>query len=196
LKRIFDELAKGLRVNPIDQLLHGSGASYEDVLRGRGVVPPNRGKVSKRSQTREGETTYRGCAKIHELRALDHHGRVGKLTGRFYFKIESATLTTRGTTAELILDNVTMYEDRSCSTRLSSYRLRGDGPFEDRIANILYTADDQERNVSWIGVCVLSVPKHGQIHGYWMTAGHEAQGIVLGTLELDPTPTEPVASTG
>jgi hypothetical protein len=149
----------------------------------------HRGKVSKRSQTREGETTYRGPAELHELRALDDFGRVQELTNRCYYKIEDATLKIRGTTAHLIIEKVTMYRDPSCSkkSKLSSHRLQGDGPFEYGFANIRYTAHNQARKISWTGVCVLSVPKNGKIHGYWMTAGHTERGrTVLGTLELDP----------
>jgi transcriptional regulator with XRE-family HTH domain len=140
------------------------------------------------SQEQEFDGCYYGRGRICELHALDGDGRVGKLTKRFYYKIESATLTIRGTKADLIID-VTMYGDPSCSKeKLSSHRLQGDGPFEDRIANILYRADDQERKMSWTGVCVLSVPKNGKVHGYWMAAGQIARGkTVLGTLELKPT---------
>jgi transcriptional regulator with XRE-family HTH domain len=141
-----------------------------------------------------------GHGRFRELHALDDDGRVGELPRRrrcYYGTIESATLTIRETIAELIIEKVTMYEDPSCSKKLSSHSLRGKGPFEDRIANILYTADDQERKIKWTGVCVLSVPKNGKAHGYWMAAGQIARGkIVLGTLELRPTRTKPVGSKG
>jgi transcriptional regulator with XRE-family HTH domain len=148
------------------------------------LLPP-----APRPEVWRGPTVFRGRAELRELRALDDDSQVRNLTrGRhFYYKIESATLTIRETKAELILDNVTMYCDPSCSMKLSSFCLWGDGPFDYGFANIRYTADDQERKIKWTGVCVLRVPQNGKIHGYWMTAGQSALGIVLGTLELEPT---------
>jgi hypothetical protein len=147
----------------------------------------HRGKVSKKSQTREGETTYRGPAELHELRALDDFGRVQELTNRCYYKIEDATLMIRGTAAHLIIEKVTMYDDPSCSTKRSSHRLEGRGPYVRDSASIQYTVKDHAGRLSWAGVCVLNFPGSGKIHGYWMSAGHRERGrTVLGILELDP----------
>jgi transcriptional regulator with XRE-family HTH domain len=124
---------------------------------------------------------------LSELHALDDDGRVGELTRRCYYKIENATLTIRGTEADLII-NVTMYDhpSRSKEFESSSHCLQGHGRFVDGSANILYTVEDQTGQLSWAGVCVLNVPPTGQIHGYWMAAGHTERGrTVLGRLELD-----------
>ena len=53
LKRIFGELAGALSVKPISLLFAGSGASYSDVLRGRGEgqPPPLRVKINPRPST-------------------------------------------------------------------------------------------------------------------------------------------------
>jgi transcriptional regulator with XRE-family HTH domain len=131
---------------------------------------------------------YRCTAKLSELRALGDDGRVTELTSCYYYgEIENATLTIRGTKAQLILDNVTMYDDPSCSKEFerSSHRLQGHGPVVKGSVNIRYTAKDQTQGRSWAGVCVLSFPATGMIQGYWMTAGHIDRGItVLGRIEL------------
>jgi transcriptional regulator with XRE-family HTH domain len=136
---------------------------------------------------------YYGRGRFGELRALDDEGRVGKLTRRCYYgEFENATLTIRGTDADLVIDNVTMYDDPSCSERFerSSHRLEGHGTVVDGSINIQYTAEDQTRRRSWAGVCVLNFPRTGMIHGYWMSAGHAERGrTVLGTLELELEPT-------
>ncbi len=124
---------------------------------------------------------------LRELRALDDDGRVGELTKPCYYKIENASLTIRGTEADLSI-NVTMYNDRSCSkeSEFSSHCLKGHGTIVDGSANMLYTVEDQTGQLSWAGVCVLNVPPTGKIHGYWMAAGHTERGrTVLGRLELD-----------
>jgi len=138
------------------------------------------------------ETGFRVRAQCRELHALDDYGRVGELTRRCYYKIENATLTIRkteaGDMADLIIDNMTMYDDPSCSKECerSSHRLQGHGPVVDGSVYILYTVEDQTRRQSWAGVCVLNAPRTGKIHGYWMTAGHAERGrTVLGTLELE-----------
>jgi hypothetical protein len=181
LKRIFGELAGALSVKPISLLFAGSGASYSDVLRGRGEVQPPPGPPPP------GPTGSSVHEPLRELHALDDDGRVGELTKRCYYKIENATLTIRGTKADLII-SVTMFNDRSCSkkSKLSSHCLKGDGRFVDGSASILYTVEDQPGQLSWAGVCVLNVPPAGKIRGYWMAAGQTEWGrTVLGRLELD-----------
>jgi hypothetical protein len=185
-----------LKVEPNSLLLLDRKATLE-MVRGQSVVSPrlpemDRTQPEKEDQPHPGLTVFRGCAEIHELHALDDDGRVGELTRRCYYKIENATLTIRGTEADLIIDNVTMYDDPSCSKEFerSSHRLQGHGPVVDGSVNILYTVEDQTRRLSWAGVCVLNVPRTGKIHGYWMTAGHAERGrTVLGTLELELKPT-------
>ena len=136
-------------------------------------------------------------ARFRELRALGDDGRVKELTRRYYYgKTENATLTIRGTEAHLIIENVTMYDDHSCSKKYERFsgRMEGHGSVVRESANLLYTLKDQTRKLSWAGVCVLmNVPTaekihDGKIHGYWMTAGHIEPGrTVLGTLELEST---------
>jgi transcriptional regulator with XRE-family HTH domain len=125
---------------------------------------------------------------LRELYALDDDGRVGPLTKRCYYKIKNATLTIRGTKADLIIEKVTMYDDpsRSKESKLSSHRLEGHGRFVDGSATVLYTVEDQTGRLSWAGVCVLIVLPAGKIRGYWMAAGFRERGrTVLGRLELD-----------
>jgi DNA-binding XRE family transcriptional regulator len=120
---------------------------------------------------------------LRELRALDDDGGVGELTKRYYYKIEKATLTIRGTDAHLIIAKVTIYDSRS--KKLSSHRLEGHGPFVEGTANILYRVEEQKGRLSWAGLCILNVPPTGMIHGYWMSAGQTERGrTVLGRLEL------------
>jgi hypothetical protein len=178
-KRIFEELAGALSVNPAHLLLAGSGATYEDVLRGRGENPPP-----------SSPTVYRGPAELHELHVLDDFGRVEELTTRrCYYKIEDATLTIDGTEVHLIIKKVTMYDDPSCSKERSpSHSLEGRGPYVRGSASIQYTVKDQTGQRLWAGACVLnSLPHTQKFHGYWMSAGQKERGrTVLGTLELDP----------
>jgi transcriptional regulator with XRE-family HTH domain len=124
---------------------------------------------------------------LREMHALDDDGRVGELTKPCYYKFENATLTIRGTEAHLIIRDVTMYDDPSCSKERSpSHRLEGHGRYVEGFASILYTVKDQTGQLPWAGVCVLNVPPTGKIHGYWMSAGHAERGrTVLGTLELE-----------
>lgn len=136
-----------------------------------------------------GPTVYRGPAELHELRALDNFGRIQELSNPCFYEIEDATLTIRGTEAHLIIEKVTMYDDDSCSKKRSSHRLEGCGPYVRDSASIQYTVKDQRGRLSWAGLCFLTVPPTGKIHGYWMAAGHKERGrTVLGTLELDPNP--------
>jgi hypothetical protein len=136
---------------------------------------------------------YHGHGRFVELRALDDGGRVEKLTRQCYYgEFKNAALTIRGTEADLIIDNVTMYNDPNCSeeSERSSYRFEGHGTVVDGSVNILYKADDQTRRRWWAGVCVLHFPRTGLIHGHWMSAGHAEWGrTVLGTIELELEPT-------
>src|SRR5262245_19990594 len=184
-RQIFRELAEARRFNPIRLLLADSGTSYSDFLHGRDPDPP------------PGLIVFRGPARFRELRALGDDGRVSELTRPFYYgESANGTLTIRGTEAELIIDNVTIYDDASCSKERFSGRLLGHGSVVDDSVNILYTAEDQTRRLSWAAVCVLCVPRagkmhDGKIHGYWMTAGHTERGrTVLGILELESTSSE------
>jgi hypothetical protein len=143
----------------------------------------------KEDQLSSRRTDFRGRAELCELHALGD-GRVGELiTPCYYGKSENAILTTNGAKAELIINNLTMYDDASCSKERFSGRLRGRGSFVDGSVNILYTVEDQKERPSWAGVCFLWFPPTGKIHGYWMSAGHAEQGrTVLGRLELvEPT---------
>jgi hypothetical protein len=130
-----------------------------------------------------------GRGSFRELRALDDDGRVMEMTRPCYYgEIENAILTIRGTDVDLIIDNVTMYDHVSCEDRhqRSSNRLEGHGSVVGESVYIRYRVEDPTRQLSWEGVCVLSVPGSGKIHGYWMTAGHTERGkTVLGTLELE-----------
>jgi hypothetical protein len=194
------------------QKLRDSGVSinvWRKVLKGKPVRPTSRVKIAEflkvdpstlllldeKARTQpEGKDqpslrprVYRGSAEFSELCALAD-GRVRELTRPCYYgKSENATLTIRGAKAELIIDDLTMYDDASCSKEFERFsgRLQGRGRVVDGSANIRYTAVDQTRLRSWAGVCVLTVPATGKIHGYWMTAGHTELGrTVLGKLEL------------
>jgi transcriptional regulator with XRE-family HTH domain len=139
--------------------------------------------------------TYDLCGQIRELHALGDDGRVRKLTKRYYYgKIANATLTIRGTEADLVINNIRMYDHPSCSKNYlrSSYCLRGHGLVVGNSVSIRYTvANDQTGRLSWAGVCVLSRPITGPSDGYWMTAGHKDRGCtVLGRLELRLKPLE------
>jgi hypothetical protein len=166
-------IARFLNVDPSTRLLLGEKDGTQSEGKNQSSLRPR---------------IYRCTAKVSELCALGDDGRVTELTTCYYYgEIENATLTIRGTKAQLVLDSVTMYDDRSCSKEFerSSYRLRGHGPVVKGSVNIRYTAKDQTRGRSWAGVCVLSFPATGMIQGYWMTAGHIDRGItVLGRIEL------------
>jgi transcriptional regulator with XRE-family HTH domain len=169
------EAGKRVKESSLNDIANALGVAVSELICDDPLTPP----------------TFRGRAEFRELCALGD-GRVRKLTSPCYYgKSENAILTIRGTEAELIIENLTMYDDAGCSKeRFSGGLLKGCGPVVRGSVNIRYTVKEPTGRRSWAGVCVLWFPVTGKkIHGYWMTEGHSEQGrIVLGVLELvEPT---------
>jgi hypothetical protein len=179
-------IATYLEVEPSSLLLLDRKATSVMVGRKLVVVPQQGDGDNDPPHPVPREIRCRGASR--ELRALGDDGQVRELTRCIYYgEFENATLTIDRTEARLIIDDVTMYDDPSCSNeRFPSHRLEGHGRFVDGSASILYTVKDQTGQLLWAGVCVLNVPPTGKIHGYWMSAGQAERGTtVLGTLELE-----------
>jgi transcriptional regulator with XRE-family HTH domain len=170
----------------LEACVQALGEAYDQAV----PRPQSRGE----HQPLRGPTEFRGRARLRELYALGDDGQVRELTKRYYYgKIANATLTIRGTEADLVIDNIRMYDHPSCSKKYlrSSHCLQGHGLVVGDSVSIRYTVKDQTGRLSWAGVCVLSRPIIGPSHGYWMTAGHKERGsTVLGRLELELTSSE------
>jgi transcriptional regulator with XRE-family HTH domain len=179
-KRTVENAEAGKRVKEsvLNDIAAELNVAVSELICDRRLTPP----------TDEGEVTYRGRAKFSELNALGD-GQVGELASPLYYgESESAILTTHGAEACLTIENLTIYDDASCSQecQLFSGCLEGRGLYVGGSVYIQHTVVDQRGQRRWAGVCVLRVPPPGkEIHGYWMTAGHTAAGkTVLGLITL------------
>jgi hypothetical protein len=179
-------IATYLEVEPSSLLLLDRKATLV-MVGGKLVVVPQQGDGGN-DPPHLGPREFRCRGQFRELNALGDDGQVRELTRCIYYgEFENATLTIDGTEAHLIIDDVTMFDDSSCSReRFPSHRLEGHGRYVEGSASIIYTVKDQTGQLLWAGVCVLNVPPTGKIHGYWMSAGQAERGrTVLGTLELE-----------